>query len=45
MNVFALDFAYLITASQEVQSPLESTMRFSLVFDIGAFRGGSNEEL
>ena len=45
MNVFALDFAYLITASQDVQSPLESTMRFSLVFDISAFTGGSNEEL
>jgi len=45
MNVFALDFAYLVTASQNVRSPLENTMRFTLVFDIGAFRGGSNDEL
>ena len=45
MNVFALDFAYLVTASQNVRSPLENTMRFTLVFDIGAFRGDSNDEL
>ena len=45
MNVFALDFAYLVTASQNVRSPLENTMRFTLVFDIGAFRGGGNDEL
>ena len=45
MNVFALDFAYLVTASQNVRSPLENTMRFTLVFDIGAFRADSNDEL
>ena len=45
MNVFELDFAYLVTASQNVRSPLENTMRFTLIFDIGAFRGGSNNEL
>ena len=38
MNVIAIDFAYLITAGQEVKSPLENTMRFSLIFDMGAFR-------
>ena len=43
MNVFALDFAYLITASPEVKSPLENTMRFSLIFDIGAFKVSNNE--
>ena len=45
MNVFALDFAYLVTASQNVRSPLENTMRFTLVFDIGAFKGGGNDKL
>ena len=45
MNVFELDFAYLVTASQNVRSPLENTMRFTLIFDIGAFRGGANNEL
>ncbi len=37
MNVFTIDFAYLIPANQGVRSPLENTMRFSLIFDIGAF--------
>ena len=37
MNVFTLDFAYLIPANAGVKSPLENTMRFSLIFDIGAF--------
>ena len=36
MNVFTLDFAYLIPANQGVKSPLENTMRFSLIFDIAA---------
>ena len=43
MNVFALDFAYLITASPDVKSPLENTMRFSLIFDIGAFTASAKE--
>jgi len=37
MNVFTIDFAYLIPANQGVRSPLENTMRFSLIFDIGSF--------
>jgi len=37
MNVFTIDFAYLVPANQGVKSPLENTMRFSLIFDIGAF--------
>ena len=41
MNVFALDFAYLITANPDVKSPLENTMRFTLVFDIAAFTASS----
>ena len=42
MNVFALDFAYLITANPDVKSPLENTMRFTLIFDLAAFTA-SNE--
>lgn len=34
-NVFGLDFAYLIPASATVQSPLENTLRFTLLFDFG----------
>ena len=46
MNVFTLDFAYLIPANQGVKSPLENTMRFSLIFDIGAFSSiFGNEEI
>ncbi len=32
-NVFGLDFAYLIPASAIVRSPLENTLRFTLLFD------------
>ncbi len=32
-NVFGLDFAYLIPASAVVRSPLENTLRFTLVFN------------
>lgn len=34
-NVFGLDFSYLIPMQQ--QNPLESTLRFSLLFDFDAF--------
>ena len=37
MNVFELDFAYLVTANPEGRSPLENTVRFTLAFDMGAF--------
>ncbi len=36
-NVFGLDFAYLIPASAVVKSPLENTLRFSLLFDFENF--------
>ncbi len=36
MNVFGLDFAYLIPAGTISNSPLANTWRFSLVFDIAA---------
>lgn len=32
-NVFGLDFAYLIPASALVKSPLENTLRFTLIFN------------
>jgi hypothetical protein len=37
-NVFALDFSYLINASRAINgnNPLANTMRFTLVFDLGA---------
>jgi hypothetical protein len=34
-NVFGLDFAYLIPATPTVTSPLENTLRFSLLFNFG----------
>lgn len=36
-NVFGLDFAYLIPASATVKSPLENTLRFSLLFNFRDF--------
>lgn len=36
-NVFGLDFAYLIPASATVRSPLENTLRFSLLFNFQDF--------
>jgi hypothetical protein len=36
MNVFALDFSYLLPT--ERNNPLENTLRFSLAFDFEAFR-------
>ena len=42
-NVFALDFSYLISTSNiGGTNPLANTMRFTLVFDLGAI--GSNED-
>jgi hypothetical protein len=35
LNVFALDFSYLITTQQN--HPLENTLRFTLSFDVDAF--------
>jgi hypothetical protein len=32
-SVFNLDFAYLVPANPAVRSPLENTLRFSLVFN------------
>nr|MBK9652659.1 PorV/PorQ family protein [Bacteroidota bacterium] len=41
-NIFGLDFAYLIPTQQ--RHPLENTLRFSLLFDLGAQKssGGDN---
>lgn len=40
LNVFGLDFAYLIPTVQ--QHPLDKTLRFSLVFDVDAFQAQEN---
>ena len=39
-NVFALDFSYLINASRSINgtNPLANTMRFTMIFDIGALQ-------
>ena len=37
MNVFGLDFSYLIPAGNFNNSPLSNTWRFSLLFDMDAF--------
>ena len=37
LNVFQIDFAYLIPANSSVRSPLENTMRFTLVFNLDQF--------
>lgn len=37
MNVFGLDFAYLIPTSATSTSPLSNTWRFSLIFDLNDF--------
>jgi hypothetical protein len=38
-NVFGLDMAYLIPASDIVRSPLENTLRFTLFFNFGKEEG------
>lgn len=48
-NVFALDFAYLIpayfgkSATSTNRSPLENTLRFTLIFDFDAFQSQKEE--
>lgn len=48
-NVFALDFAYLIpayfgkSATSTNRSPLENTLRFTLIFDFEAFKSQKDE--
>ncbi|MDA3890027.1 MAG: type IX secretion system outer membrane channel protein PorV [Salinivirgaceae bacterium] len=37
MNVFGLDFSYLIPAGNFTNSPLSNTWRFSLIFDLDDF--------
>jgi hypothetical protein len=40
MNVFGLDFSYLLPTTQS--NPLQNTMRFTLTFDIGGLSGENN---
>lgn len=42
MNVFALDFAYLIPTTQA--NPLQNTLRFTLIFDIGGLSNENNNK-
>lgn len=37
-NVFGLNFSYLVPTTNQ-RNPLDNTLRFSLLFDFGAFRG------
>ncbi len=39
-NVFGLDFSYLIPVTQD-QNPLQNTLRFSLIFNLGGADNGS----
>ena len=39
LNVFQLDFAYLITTQQ--RNPLENTVRFSLLFNLNSFKSST----
>ncbi|MAN01879.1 MAG: hypothetical protein CMI36_15615 [Owenweeksia sp.] len=41
-NVFGMDFAYLIPASALVKSPLENTLRFTLLFDFEKVAASDN---
>ncbi len=41
-NVFGLDVAYLIPTSQ--RSPLENTLRFTLIFDFDAFKAQASSD-
>ena len=36
MNVFSLDFSYLLPATKGVRSPLANTLRFTMLFDMAA---------
>jgi hypothetical protein len=38
-NVFGLNFSYLVPTTNQ-RNPLDNTLRFSLLFDFGAFEGG-----
>jgi hypothetical protein len=39
MNVFSLDMAFLLPATQGVRSPLANTLRFTMLFDMAALYG------
>lgn len=43
-NVFQLDFAYLFPANQTVRSPIENTLRFTLIFDFDALAKGQTDQ-
>lgn len=43
-NVFGLDFAYLVPTQKAIRSPLQNTIRVSLVFDFDAFKAQNQVE-
>ena len=43
MSAFSIDFSYLLTANPDIKSPLENTVRFSLAFDMAAFKVSPKE--
>jgi hypothetical protein len=43
-NVFGLDFAYLVPTQKAIRSPLQNTIRVSLVFDFDAFKAQNKVE-
>ncbi len=43
-HVFGLDFAYLIPATNTIRSPLENTLRFTLLFSLENLAGLSENE-
>ena len=42
-SVFGLDFSYLIPTSSQ-RNPLDNTLRFSLVFNFNAIKGGQDSD-
>ena len=44
MSALTIDFSYLISATPGQQSPLESTIRFSLIFNMGSLSSIINDQ-
>ncbi len=44
MQVLSLDLSYLVPTTTDVHNPLKNTLRFSLNFDLDAFKSKSNAE-
>ncbi len=44
MQVLSLDLSYLVPTTTDVNNPLKGTLRFSLNFDLDAFKSSANSE-